>query len=51
MTININFSKDSNETSTIHTITNNIETIIVNETAEIIRELLLIRIRRQNERK
>ena len=40
MTINFISSKDSNETRAIDTISNNIEIMIVNETAEIIRKFL-----------
>ena len=40
MTINIMFSKDSDETRTMHTKSKNIEIMMGNGTAEIIRELL-----------
>ena len=40
MTINIMFSKDSDETRTMHTKSKNIEILMGNGTAEIIRELL-----------
>ena len=39
MKINFESSKDSNETRTIHTISDNIEIMISNETNEIIEEL------------
>ena len=46
MTISFMSTKDSDETSTMHTKSNNIEIIIGNETAEIIRELFESRLQR-----